>query len=113
MRNRNRFGSMIWKIIAGAVLVVLFGFMLGWAVMLLWTWLLPPLFGLATISYLQGVGLLVLGRMLFGSFNHGHSHGRYRDSHEGWGRWKYYDEYWKKEGKAAFEAFVKQREESK
>jgi hypothetical protein len=42
------------------------------AVMLLWNWLMPSLFGLTTISFWQALGILVLCRMLFGSFDSGH-----------------------------------------
>ena len=35
--------------------------------MLLWNWLAPVLFGLATISYLQALGLYAISRILFGN----------------------------------------------
>lgn len=38
----------------------------GLVVQLLWNWLIPDLFGLKTITYWQGVGLLVLCKILFG-----------------------------------------------
>lgn len=44
------------------------------AVMLLWNWLLPPLFSLHEISYLQAGGLLILARLLFGGFHRRHGH---------------------------------------
>ena len=57
------------------------------AVMLLWNWLMPAVFGLIVISYWQALGLLVLCRILFGSFGghhtilgammHGGLHGRH------------------------------------
>lgn len=34
-------------------------------VMLLWNWLMPAIFGIAVISYLQALGLLLLCRLLF------------------------------------------------
>jgi hypothetical protein len=40
----------------------------GAAVLLLWNALLPPLFGIAAISFWQALGLLALCRILFGSF---------------------------------------------
>jgi hypothetical protein len=49
----------------------------GAAVMLLWNWLMPAMFGLTTIDYWQALGILVLSRVLFGNFggkggmNHG------------------------------------------
>ena len=33
--------------------------------MLLWNWIMPGLFGLATIGYLQALGLYVMSRLLF------------------------------------------------
>ena len=39
----------------------------GLVVMALWNWLVPVLFGLQQISFLQALGLLVFGRLLFGS----------------------------------------------
>lgn len=41
---------------------------LGVAVLELWNWLLPPLFGWRMITYWQAVGILVLARILFGDF---------------------------------------------
>ena len=35
------------------------------ALMLLWNWLMPGLFGLVTIGYLQAFGLYVMSRLLF------------------------------------------------
>ena len=37
----------------------------GLAVLRLWNWLMPPLFGLHTITYLQAWGLLILSWILF------------------------------------------------
>lgn len=48
----------------------------GLAVMWLWNWLMPDLFGLRPIGYLQALAVLVLSKILFGSL-HGHCrHGR-------------------------------------
>ena len=38
--------------------------------MLLWNWLMPDIFGLATIGFWQALGLLALARILFGGFGH-------------------------------------------
>jgi hypothetical protein len=38
----------------------------GGVVMLLWNWLVPPIFGWAEITFWQAVGLLALCRILFG-----------------------------------------------
>ena len=48
--------------------LALFVFLVGKLVMSLWNWLLPPLFGLPAITFWQGLGLLLLCRILFGGF---------------------------------------------
>lgn len=47
---------------------------IGAAIMLLWNALLPDLFGLQTIGFLQAVGLLVLSRILLGGVRGGWGH---------------------------------------
>lgn len=79
-----------WKIRRGvgifALAVVAVG-ALGWVVMSLWNGLMPPIFGLKTIHFWQGVGLLVLARLLFGGFHRGHRHGFHRQ-HRMMERWE-------------------------
>lgn len=60
------------------VVMALIGLMLGsLAVMLLWNWLTPVLFGWKEIGFLQAAGLLALSKILFGSL-HGHcGHGHW------------------------------------
>jgi hypothetical protein len=41
---------------------------LSWVVMHLWNWLMPTLFGLHAITFWQALGLLVLSKILVGSF---------------------------------------------
>jgi hypothetical protein len=71
-----------------AVLVAVAITVLGLLVMLLWNWLLPPLFGWSTLGFWQALGLLVLARILFGGFHgrrnglHGHWRGRMRERWE-------------------------------
>ncbi len=61
-----------WRYIIPAAIVLapvgiaLFVFLSGGAVMLLWNWVLPPLFGLPEITLLQAFGLFALSRLLFG-----------------------------------------------
>jgi hypothetical protein len=51
---------------------------LGWLVMLLWNWLMPSLFiGAQQVDYCQALGILLLSKILFGSF-HGRCHGRHQ-----------------------------------
>ena len=55
----------------------------GVVVMLLWNWLAPLMFGLATITFWQALGLLVLCRILFGGFGCGGGRSRSRSRHAG------------------------------
>jgi hypothetical protein len=54
-------------VLAIFIMVVIIG-ALGEAVLQLWNWLLPSLFGWRQITYWQAVGILVLCRILFGKF---------------------------------------------
>jgi hypothetical protein len=62
------------------VIVVVAGAVVGFTVMHLWNWLMPEIFGLHAITFWQGLGLFVLGKLLLGGFHHGHRGG-------GRGRW--------------------------
>ena len=58
-------------IVGAPVVIAIVVFVFGGIVMLLWNWLLPPLFGVPELTLLQAFGLLVLCRMLFGGFGGG------------------------------------------
>jgi hypothetical protein len=68
--HHNRFLKGI-KIV---LFVVVASFVLGFIVKNLWNILMPPIFGWHTITFWQGIGLLVLSKILFGGF-HRHGHG--------------------------------------
>jgi len=57
--------------IAGVIGITIFIFLGGKVVQLLWNWLLPPLFGVPAVTFWQGLGLLVLSRILFGGLGRG------------------------------------------
>jgi hypothetical protein len=119
--------------IGGVALAALFALLFGWLVQILWNWLMPSLFSLKEISYWQAFGIVVLSKLLFGCGHHGRPrHGRnfhhWRHHHKHWDggddshgddtwrphgsykNWKYYDQYWRDEGKAAFEAYINKLE---
>lgn len=58
---RMRFVKVLLKVMAT---IALFGLL----TMHLWNALMPGLFGLSQISFLQAMGLLILSRLLFGGF---------------------------------------------
>jgi hypothetical protein len=76
---RTRMG---WRFARGFVLVILLVGVVGWVTMSLWNWLMPSLFGLPQIMFMQALGLLLLSRLLLGgrhSFGHGFWHARMRE----------------------------------
>ncbi len=66
------------------LLIFIAGF--GQAVLHLWNWLMPALFGLSAITFWQAVGLLSLSWILFGGFRGFGGSGRH--SYPGRGRWE-------------------------
>ena len=71
----NHSGSKYWikRAIFIPIAIAAAVFIFGSAVMLLWNWILPAVIGISTITFWQAIGILVLARILFGSFK-GHSH---------------------------------------
>ena len=69
-------------IVAAPILIALFILVGGGIVMLLWNWLLPPLFGWPQLTLLQAFGLLLLCRILFGGFGKGGSGGSGHQQHK-------------------------------
>lgn len=70
----------------GILAMCLFVALGGLIVQQLWNWLLPPIFGFRLITFWQGLGMLALCRILFGSmgFKNNGSHDRGKKS----GRWE-------------------------
>ena len=102
-------------IVGHVVITIALAFLFGAIVMWLWNRLLPVLFSFKLIGYWQGVGLVVLARLLFGSIGFGRhrradfsprafSHHQHRLHHAG--HWNSYNAWWQSEGRQAFEAYV-------
>jgi len=114
-----------WTIV-GVVFAVVFALVFGFVVKILWNWLMPAIFGVGTITYWQAFGLVVLAKRLFGAFGHGHKDhsDHFHRRFNGWREddkadkqddsmmqgWKYYKQYWKDEGKAAFDEYIRRME---
>ena len=128
----SRRGSKVLRIIGmafiGVVFAVLFAFVFGLVVKLLWNWLMPAIFGLPLISYWQAFGIVILAKLLFGAFgpHHRNSHNHFsRKIRDKWHiphnmkghdskmfmHWKYYKQYWEEKGKADFDEYVKEKED--
>lgn len=62
---KRRWARKAFKVLA---LVALAATVLSLVVKSLWNWLIPGLFGLHRIGFLQALGLLLLSKILFGGF---------------------------------------------
>jgi hypothetical protein len=65
-------GFRMFKVLKIIVLVAVALTVFGFVTEHLWNWLMPAIFGLKTITFLQGLGLVVLSKILLGGF---HKHG--------------------------------------
>ncbi|HUV06617.1 MAG TPA: hypothetical protein VMX75_02740 [Spirochaetia bacterium] len=81
MIGNRRFRPLVYipMIVGGIVLALAMAFLLGLVVMWLWNWLMPVIFGLPTINYWQGWGLVLLAHILFKAGVHHHDHEKRHD----------------------------------
>ncbi|MFP4023843.1 MAG: hypothetical protein ACLFVR_04885 [Thiohalospira sp.] len=112
-------------IILGAIGVAFLAFIFGYFVMLLWNWLMPAIFELTTITFWQAVGIVILARLVFGGFKHGHEQSKKnsvktkffnhcKDEYHKESKhksWKYFDDFWTEEGEEAYNNYIDRREE--
>lgn len=68
----------MWIVPAAILGMVIFSWIGGAVVMLLWNWLAPELFGLRQVTFWQALGLLALCRILFGGFGGSGGGGKYQ-----------------------------------
>ena len=59
-------------------LIIILIAVVGFVTMLLWNALMPTIFGLPVITYLQALGLLILSKILFGGFGHKGKRGHWK-----------------------------------
>lgn len=114
-------------VVLGVIGVTVFALAFGWLVMILWNWLMPAIFHLGEITYWEGFGLVILGKLIFGGIG-AHGPGRSRGPWKGgkwrgnpWGgnpweghqrgpdEWRMYREFWDTEGRQAFDSFVEKK----
>ncbi len=62
----------MFKAVKICMIVALALLLFGFATEHLWNWLMPAIFGLKAITFLQALGLVVLSKILLGGF---HKHG--------------------------------------
>jgi hypothetical protein len=130
--NRGKMLRVVGHVLVGLIFAVAFALAFGLLVKLIWNSLMPTVFGLKEIGYWQAFGIVILAKLLFGGFgSRVHDHWkRDRRDHFYWHKparepnlempprrydrnWKTYTQYWKEEGKAAFEAYVNRIEKQK
>ena len=75
--NEGRGIRTIRHILKWIGIILALALVLGITVQLLWNWLMPEIFGLGRITVLQGIGLLVLTRLLFGRMGQRRNHAGY------------------------------------
>ena len=74
----------LWIALIAPPAIVLFTWLFGELVMHLWNWLIPPILGLHMITFWQALGLLLLSRILFGSWGSGGGNRGRRGRREKW-----------------------------
>jgi hypothetical protein len=65
-------------VILGICAAVFFAALFAVVVKLLWNWLMPVIFGLGTITFMQAFGLILLARLLVGGWHRGHNEERHK-----------------------------------
>ncbi len=115
----RRIARVVGMVILGVLAAAAFALVFGWLVMLLWNWLMPVIFGLGTLTYWQSFGIVILAKLIFGAAG-GRHHGRgFRPGGGPWDehwkggreRWRWYGDFWREEGKEAFERYTQKKRE--
>jgi len=75
--GEGRRPHIIGHVVKWTGIAIVFALVLGFIVQLLWNWLMPNLFGLGKINTVQGVGLILLSRILFGGMGQRREHSGY------------------------------------
>lgn len=121
----EKFFRGFFKVLFMIIAAILFLLLFGYGFMLLWNWLMPDVFGLPFLTYWKAVGILVMAKLLFGHFdgkNHKKNPKKMREHFGGprnksskcdFTKWEYYDEFWKEEGKNAFEGYIERKQDEK
>jgi len=73
MKGKGKFIAriIVFGLLAAALVTV--------ALMLLWNWLMPMIFGLAVITFWQALGILALSKIIFSGGGHPHQSWRQRE----------------------------------
>jgi hypothetical protein len=111
----------IGMVFVGVIFAILFALVFGFLVKWLWNFLMPDLFGLSQITYLQAFAMVVMTKLLFGAFGphypkrpapHHPPFRKWHDrfdchDHASWDNRKTFRRFWEEEGKEVFDAYLK------
>lgn len=75
MKHKNKIGKIILIVLGIPAFILLFGF----GFMYLWNWIVPNLFHGPIITFWQGMGIVLLSKILFGGFKGKHGGHRHMD----------------------------------
>jgi hypothetical protein len=105
-REHSRFYLVTVHIVFGVLIAGTLALAFGYVFMLLWNSLMPGLFSVHPVTYWQGVGLLLLARILTGGLGHGRGRHWHPGRGEGTPPWKEYDVWWKEAGEKSFSQYA-------
>jgi hypothetical protein len=130
--TRGKVFHIVGHVFVGLLFAVAFAIVFAFLVKLIWNSLMPTIFDLKEITFWQAFGIIILAKLLFGSFGSKHhdrwnNDGRYTSP---WRRrpaqpeddrppsryhpdWKTYTQYWQKEGKASFKDYMDRIEQER
>lgn len=115
-KGKSKIG--ILKIIGLSNIAIAIFILFGFVIKFLWNSLMPDLFGLSEITYFQGLGLFVLGKILFGGFDGQNSNGKLnkginieipRKEKQANPEDEIYDRWWSSEGEKAFTQYIEEK----
>ncbi len=75
--DQGRGRQVVGHVVKWIAIIIALSLVLGILVQVLWNWLMPALFGLGKINILQGIGLILLSRILFGRMGQRRDHAGY------------------------------------
>lgn len=111
--KRYKFYKFVSYAVLASVAIVAAGLLFGWLIMFLWNETIADIFGIAAISFWQGIGLYFLAKLFFG-FGSGSGRFKSKDGKFRWAKFKEksvryqsFRKYWDEEGRDAYERYRK------
>ena len=104
------------RVLGGLLIATLIATVFGFAIQFLWNALMPGLFHLPMLSWIQSIGLVLLSRLLVGHVGPHHRGGHWGRGNRGEGPWKrgpfggwhdrhQFKDWFEGEGREAFQAW--------